>query len=128
VWNLGRKNDATFKAKISLGTYLRTWNFLQLDPNSYGKKVIGYEGGYYVIKDIQKTADGFLLTLTTRADVMNEKGNWDEKIVSGLVAAHFILNDRLWFEIMPGEQTDPAFPRGDFPGRSKEYWRAQKID
>ncbi len=130
LWNLGPKSEATLGVETPLGKFLRAGNFLEIGPNGAGEKVISYEGGYYVIKSTEKTPDGFLLTLAYGTDVKTPTGHWERKVVGGVVAMHFLARDQVWFEVVTGNATDPLFPHGpqsDFPGKSKEYWRAEKV-
>lgn len=129
VWNLGDKNDARYNAEISLGYYLRTGSFIEIEPNDNGKQEIVYDGGSYTIKDIQGKGGTYYFVLECTTPIKSASGNWKNIKVIGVVAMHFISKDEVWFEVLYNDKrTDPMFPKSDFPGNSLVYWRAQKVD
>jgi len=129
VWNIGEKSDARYNAEISLGYFLRTGNFLKIDPNRKGKPEIQFEGGYYAIKNIQEKGETLFITLDYATMVKSETGKWKNGNITGVVAMHFMTTDEAWFEVLYDDKnTDTRFPKTDFPGKSVVYWRAQKID
>ena len=129
VWNIGERNDARYNAEMSLGYFLRTGNFLVIEPNRKGKPEIQFEGGYYAIKSIEEKDDTYFFNLEYGTSIKSKSGKWEDINIGGVVAMHCRSKDEVWFEVLyENKNTDSRFPKRDFPGKSVVYWRARKID
>jgi hypothetical protein len=108
---------------------LRAGNFLVVEPNRKGRPEIQFEGGFYAIKSIEGKDDTYYFTLRYGTSIKSKSGKWEDVDISCVVAMHFKSKDEAWFEVLYDDKnTDPRFPKRDFPGKNVVYWRAQKVD
>jgi hypothetical protein len=131
VWNIGRiennEDDANI-VTVDNNEYARTFDSLIIRKKSKPQPRITYQGGYYNILDYKKKADGVVVFSLSYSGEREINGKWQDAVITGTVAMHFVDDDHAWFEILSGEGTDPDFTKADFQGKERMYWRAKKID
>ena len=130
VWNKGKRvaleavdwedRELYRKTEISTGIYLEIAdNGLYFNPDFYGNKAISYQGGYYIIESMTSTADGYQM------QVLSMEHPDDKEEVRGIVKAHFLDKDTVWFELMKNDKrTSPKMPN-DFKGKDYPMWRCK---
>jgi hypothetical protein len=133
VWNLGPTEYADKLAHLSIGTFLKTNEYLYFEPDYYKTgPQISYDGGYYRIKEIiSKNGNVVSFYVEHQQTIMTERRKLVTDIVKGKVVMNFIDNDHMWLELDYNDKkypTDDQFEETDFKGSATVFWRARMIN